>query len=176
MLTFKEAAEQYFKAHEGKWRNPKHRAEFLSSLEEYAFPKIGSLSVGAIDTGLVLSVLEPIWYAKTETADRVRRRIEWVLNWAGVRGHRTGDNPAAWRGRLDQLLPARSQITKTKHHSALSYAEVGEFMRSLRARAGIAARALEFTILTAARTGEVIGATWGEFDLQAGTGRCPQTG
>jgi integrase len=115
-----------------------------------------------IDTALVLKVLEPIWPTKPETASRLRGRIEAVLDWATVRGYRKGENPARWRGHLSKLLPARSRVRKVKHHTALPYAELPDFMVALRAQGGIAARALEFTILTAARTGEAIGATWDE--------------
>ncbi len=166
-VTFKEAARQYFDAHERKWKNAKHRAQFLSTLEAYAYPIIGRLPVAAIDTGLVLKVIEPIWNEKTETASRVRGRIESVLDWATVRGYRTGDNPARWKGHLGEVLPARGQIQKTNHHAALPYTEIGGFVAALRQREGVAARALEFTILTAARTNEVIGALWDEIDFAA---------
>ncbi len=166
-MTFEAAARAYFEQHERKWKNDKHAAQFLSTLKAYAFPKIGKLSVAAIDTGLVLKVLEPIWHEKTETANRVRGRIESVLDWATVRGYRTGDNPARWRGHLAEVLPARGQIQKTEHHAALPFAELPAFMVALAARDGVAARALMFTILTAARTGETIGAEWSEIDLAA---------
>ena len=167
-LTFEEAARQYFDQHERKWRNTKHRAQFLSTLAMYAFPKIGNLPVAAIDVGLVLKVIEPIWQSKTETASRVADRgSRSVLDWATVRGYRSGDNPARWRGHLDNVLPARGRIQKTNHHPALPFTDIPEFMTALGRREGIAARALEFTILTAARTGEVIGATWNEIDLDA---------
>jgi integrase len=125
------------------------------------------LPVGAIDTGLVLKVLEPIWTAKPETAGRVRGRIEAVIDWAKARDYRVGENPARWRGHLDKLLPARSKVRRVKHHPALPYDELPAFMRALRAQEGISARALEFTILTAARTNETIGATWPEINLGA---------
>jgi integrase len=166
-ITFEKAAQAYFDTHERKWRNRKHAAQFLSTLKTYAFPKIGALPVAAIDTGLVLKVIEPIWGDVTETASRVRSRIESVLDWATVRGYRTGDNPARWRGHLSEVLPARGQIQKTNHHAALPFADLPEFLAVLRQRDGVAARALEFTILTAARTGEAIGATWDEIDLKA---------
>jgi integrase len=166
-LAFEEAAQQYFEAHEKKWRNAKHRAQFLSSLRAYAFPKIGRLPVADIDLGLVLKVIEPIWRDKTETANRVRGRIESVLDWAAVRGYRTGENPARWRGHLEHVLPARGRIARPNHHPAMPYADLPAFMLALTQREGVAARALEFAILTAARTGEVIGATWDEIDLAA---------
>jgi len=145
----------------------------MSTLRAYVFPVIGNLSVSATDTGLVLKCLEPIWQAKTETASRVRGRIESVLDWATVRGYRTGDNPARWRGHLENVLPARGQIQKTNHHAAMAFAEMPEFMMALAKREGIAARALEFTILAAARTSEVIGATWDEIDLGEKTWTVP---
>jgi integrase len=177
-LTFEEAARQYFDQHEKKWRNPKHRAQFLSTLATYAFPKIGKLTVGTVDTGQVLRVLEQkhddypdvrLWEAVPETANRVRGRIEVVLDWATVRGLRTGDNPARWRGHLDNVLPARGQIQKPQHHPALPYPDIPAFMGALATREGVAALALGFTILTAARTGEAIGARWREIDLKAKT-------
>jgi integrase len=168
-MTFEQAVRAYFDGHERKWRNAKHRAQFLSTLKTYAFPRIGSLPVAAIDTGLVLKCIEPIWQDKTETASRLRGRIEAVLDWATVRGYRTGDNPARWKGHLAEVLPARGQIQKTNHHAALPYGELPDFMAQLAARGGVAARALEFTILTAARTGEVIGARWDEIDFKAKT-------
>jgi integrase len=165
-LTFEAATRQYFDQHEKKWRRAKHRAQFLSSLMSYAFPKIGSLSVDDIDTGQVLRVIEPIWVRIPESANRLRSRIEAVLDWATVRGYRTGDNPARWRAHLDNVLPSRGSIQKTVHHAALPYPELPEFMAALKLRAGTAARCLEFTILTAARTGEALKATWGEIDLK----------
>lgn len=165
-ITFEAAAQSYFDAHERSWKNAKHRAQFLSTMTAYVYPKIGKLSVAAIDTGLVLKCIEPIWADKTETANRVRGRIEFVLDWATVRGYRTGDNPARWKGHLAEALPARDKIQKTEHHAALSFDELPAFGAELKRREGTAARALEFLILTAARTGEVIGATWDEIDLK----------
>ena len=130
-----------------------------------SIPTIGALPVQAVDTGLVLKVLEPIWTTKPETASRVRGRLESILDFAKVRGYRDGENPARWRGHLDKLLPARSKVREVEHHAALPYAELPAFLASLREQEGIAARALEFLILTAARTGEVIGARWSEIDL-----------
>jgi integrase len=128
---------------------------------------IGKLPVQAVDTGLVMKVIEPLWAAKPETASRLRGRVEVILDWAKVRGYRQGENPARWRGHLDHLLPAKSKIRKVVHHAALPYAKAGAFMTVLRGQHGIAARALEFLILTATRTGETLGATWDEFDLEA---------
>jgi integrase len=172
-LTFEEAAKQYYTQHERKWRNAKHSGQFLSTLRTYAFPKIGRLSIADIDTGQVLRCIEPIWHEKTETASQVRGRIEKVLDWATVRGFRTGDNPARWRGHLSELLPAPEKIQKPKHHASLPWAKLPAFMAGLQERAGSAARALEFAILTAARTGEVIGAQWEEIDLTAGVWSIP---
>lgn len=165
-ITFAKAAERYVAAHKPGWRNAKHADQWENTLETYAEAVIGRLPVADVDTSLVLRVLEPIWTEKPETASRLRGRIEAVLDWATVRGHRTGDNPARWRGHLAALLPARSSVAAVKHHAALPYASIGDFVAEVRKLEGVAARALEFTILTAARTGEVIGATPGEFDLQ----------
>lgn len=164
-ITFKECAGSYIKAHEAGWQNAKHAAQWTSTLKNYAYPTIGGLSVSAIDTGLVMGVLEPIWTVKTETASRVRGRIEAILDWATVRNYRSGENPARWKGHLDYLLPARGKIQKAGHHSALPYEDIKPFVTELRKQEGIAARALEFAILTAGRTGEVIGAKWDEIDL-----------
>jgi integrase len=173
-ITFKECAEKYIEANKAGWRNDKHKDQWASTFNETKrgsrrFPApteaINDLPVAAIDTGLVLQVLEPIWQKTTETASRVRGRIEAVLDWAKVRGYRAGDNPARWKGHLDQVLPARGAIAPVKHRKALPYSELPEFVRSLRAKSGTSARALEFSILTAARTGEVIGVRWSEIDV-----------
>jgi len=164
-VTFKECAARYIASHRAGWRNPKHAAQWEATLATYAEPVIGGLSVQAVDTALVLKVLEPIWTVKSETAGRVRGRIESILDWAKVRGCRAGENPARWRGHLDKLLPARSKVRRVEHHAALPYAELPGFLVSLREQEGIAARALEFAILVSARTGEVIGARWCEMDL-----------
>jgi integrase len=166
-MTFNQCAKAYITAHRAGWRNVKHAAQWTSTLETYASPTFGTLPVQAIDVGLVTKVLEPIWSTKSETASRLRGRIEAVLDWAKVHGYRTGDNPARWRGHLDQLLPARTKVRRVEHHAALPYREMGTFMPALREREALAARALEFAILTAARTGEVINARWDEIDLQA---------
>jgi integrase len=164
-VTFKEAAERYIDAHKAGWKNQKHAAQRGATLEKYAYPLIGELPVQAIDTGLVLKVLEPNWSVKTETATRVRGRVEAILDWAKVRGLRDGENPARWKGHLDNLLPAAAKVQKIKHHAALPFAAMHEFMLTLRAQEGVAARALEFAILTAARTGEVLQARWSEIDI-----------
>jgi integrase len=165
--TFKEAAEQYFKFHSPKWKNFKHRAQFLSTLKTYAYPTLGKLPVAAIDKTLVLKAVQPIWEDKTETASRVRGRIESVLDFAKVSGWRDGENPAAWVGNLEHALPAPGTFAGVKHHAALPFADLLDFVAQLREREGIAAKALEFLILTATRTGEVIGARWSEIDLIA---------
>lgn len=171
--TFKDCAEAYVEAHKVGWKNDKHIKQWSATLETYAYPKLGALPVAAIDTALVQDVLRPIWSAKTETASRVRGRIESVLDWAKVNGYREGENPARWRGHLDKLLPARSKVQKVEHHAALPYAEVGSFMIDLRKRDGISARALEFSVLCASRSGEVRGAKWGEIDLVGKTWTVP---
>ena len=168
-MTFKECAQAYIAAHRAGWKNAKHADQWANTLEAYAYREFGSLNVAHIDTGLVLKVLEPIWSTKTETASRVRGRIESVLDWATVRGYRLGDNPARWRGHLDKLLPKPSKVAKTENHPALPYTQIANFMKSLRAEPGISARALEFIILTAARTSEAINADWSEIDFDAKT-------
>jgi integrase len=164
-ITFKQCAESYIASHRAGWRNEKHKYQWPATLNTYAYPVIGALPVQAVDTALVLKVLEPIWTTKPETAGRVRQRMENILDFAKVRGYRDGENPARWRGHLDKLLPARSKVRDVKHLAALPYAELPAFLANLRAREAIAARALEFLILTAARTGEVIGTRWNEIDL-----------
>ena len=165
-ITFKDAAEAYMEAHKAGWRNAKHRNQWRNSLETYAYPVLGALPVQSVDVALVMRVLEPIWATKTETASRVRGRIESVLDWASARGYRLGENPARWRGHLDNLLPKRSKVQKVKHHPALPYGEVGAFMVGLRRQQGTAASALEFVVLTACRAGEAIGALWGEVNIE----------
>jgi len=164
-ITFQQCADAYIKAHRSAWRSARHADQWSATLSTYVHPVLGALPVQAIDTTLVLKVLEPIWTATPETASRVRGRIESILDWAKVRGYRDGENPARWRGHLDHLLPARSKVQRVKHHAALPYAELPAFMIKLHQREGIAARVLEFCILTAARLGEVTGAKWGEFNL-----------
>jgi len=172
ILTFRQAVEIYAKLHEQKWTS--RRPQFLSSLRQHAFPILGDLPLAVIDTPAVLRVLEPIWISKTETANRVRQRIEAVLDWATASGHRPkGDNPARWKGHLAMILPAPGAIAKVQHHAALPWVEIAAFMGELRGREGVAARALEFAILTAARTNEVIGARWSEIDFSAATWTIP---
>ncbi|MET4161955.1 integrase [Marinobacterium sp. MBR-111] len=166
-ITFEEAAHRCHDARKDEFRNVKHRADWINSLERHAFKHIGSLPVDTIELPHILALLEPIWKTKTETATRVRQRVETVLSWATVAGHRKGDNPARWPDNLDQLLPTPSKIRKVKHHKALPWQDVPGFMVDLRQREGMAARALEFVILTAARSGEVRHATWDEIDLAA---------
>jgi integrase len=166
-ITFRECAERYVASLEASWKNDKHKAQWRATLETYAYPVIGGLAIADIDTGLVLKVLEPIWGVKPETASRVQQRIRRIIDWAKARGYRAGDNPAAWAGHLDKLLPPRRKVRGVNHHPALPYSEIPSFMAELRAREGISARALEITALTALRTGEVIGAEWSEFDTRA---------
>ena len=164
LITFDEAARQYIESHQAGWKSDKHAGQWAATLSTYASPVFGKLPVSAIDTGLVMRVLKPLWSTKTETATRVRGRIEAVLSWAKVYGYRSGENPAQWRGHLDHLLPKRSKVAEVEHHAALPYDALPDFMRDLRERDGVAALALEFTILTAARTSETLNATWDEFD------------
>jgi integrase len=165
-MTFAQCAALYITSHKTAWRNAKHSAQWDATLKTYVYPLIGSLPVAAVDTSLVMKVLQPIWNAKPETASRLRGRIEAILNWATVSEFRTGLNPARWRGHLDNLLPARNKIARVEHHAALPYVDVPAFMVKLLQQEGVAARAFEFLILTAARTGEVIGARWPEINLR----------
>src|SRR5579884_1182827 len=174
-MTFKACAEAYIKAHQAGWRNEVHARQWPSTLAAYVYPIFGDLPVQAVDTALVMKAIEPIWTEKPETASRVRGRIESVLDWATASGFRQGDNPARWRGHLANLLAPKTKVAKAKraetgrseHHAALPYDQIAAFMTKLRVQEGVAARALEFAILTGGRTGEVIGATWNEIDLAA---------
>jgi integrase len=166
-MTFDQCRDAFIEAHKSAWRNAKHRAQWTNSLATYVGPVFGAMPIQRVDVALVMKVLEPIWSTKPETASRVRGRIERVLDWAKVRGFRQGENPARWRGHLDALLPARGKVRKVKHHAALPYDQIGAFMAALRTREAVAARALEVMILTAARTGEVLGARRDEIDFQA---------
>jgi hypothetical protein len=172
-VTFRECAEAYIAANEGAWKNAKHAAQWSSTLKNYVYPHIGGLPVAGVDTGLVLKCIESHWATKTETMSRVRGRIESILDWATVRKYRTGDNPARWTGHLEHVLPAKGKIAKVEHHAALPYAELPDFMRRLREREGVAARALEFAILCASRTNEIIGAEHKEIDFATGTWTIP---
>jgi integrase len=163
--TFDDCVDDFMKARESEWRNPKHRQQWKNTLDTYAGPFMGKLLVGDIGLPHVLKALEPIWHEKTETATRVRGRIEQVLDWATVRGYRAGENPARWKGHLDHLLAKPRKIAKVQHHAAVPVDGVAAFLASLRGIDGMGARALEFAILTAARSGEVRGALWTEFDF-----------
>ncbi len=164
-MSFRACADRYIASHKAGWRNAKHAAQWTATLETYVYPSFGALPVQGVDVGLVMKAIEPIWATKPETAGRVRGRIEAILDWASARGYRQGENPARWRGHLENLLPKRSKVRRVEHHAALPYPEIAAFMSELRQQEGVAARALEFAILTAARTGEVIGARWDEFNL-----------
>ncbi len=163
-VTFKAVAETYIGANEASWRNDKHRQQWRNTLASYVYPVMGELPVTDIATAHVLTILEPIWQDKPETAARIRGRIETVLDAAKARGYREGENPARWRGHIAQILPPRSRLTRG-HHKAMPYEAVPAFMAKLREREAMAALALEFVILTATRTSEVLGATWAEVDL-----------
>lgn len=171
--TFAECAAEYIERHRDTWSNAKHTAQWTSTLEAYAFPAMGHLLVSDVGQVHVLAALEPIWKTKTETASRLRGRIESVLDYATARKYRVGENPARWKGHLEQLLPAPGKITKVEHHRALPVDGMAAFMAQLRKQAGMAAKALELAILCASRSGEVRGATWGEFDLHAGIWTIP---
>lgn len=165
--TFEQAAEDYIRAKRGEWRNSKHASQWSNTLRDYAFPVIGNLPVNEIELDHILRILRPLWQSKTETASRLRGRIESVLSAAKTLGYRTGENPALWRGNLENLLSKPEKTKKAGHHATLPYAEVPVFMAEGRRLGSISARALEFTVLTAARTGEVLNATWDEFSLES---------
>jgi integrase len=165
-MTFDECRDAYINAQAASWQNAKHRQQWINTLKTYCSPVFGRIAVQAVDVTLVMKVLDSIWSTKPETASRLRGRIESILDWAKVCGLRTGENPARWRGHLNYLLPARSKVRRVKHHAALSYPQISTYLEELHAQKGVAAKALEFLILTAARTGEVIGARWEEIDLQ----------
>ena len=173
--NFEECADAYIDANRAGWKNEKHAQQWQNTLATYVHPKFGHLPVASIDTGMVLDVLQQsvgssgqtLWLNKTETASRLRGRIESILDWATFRGYRQGNNPARWKGHLEHELPARNKVQKVEHHAALPYAEIPAFMAELRLKEGVSARALEFAILTAARSGEVRGAKWSEIDLDA---------
>lgn len=172
-LTFEKAVDKFLESKLTEFRNPKHRDQWRSTLRTYANPELGKMLVGDIGVPDVLRVLEPIWQTKTETATRVRGRIEGVLSWATVAGHREGDNPARWKGNLDAILPKPSKVAKVTNHPALSISDVVPWFADLQKRDGMAARALEFMTLTATRSGEIRGATWAEIDLEVGLWTIP---
>ncbi|TFZ05042.1 tyrosine-type recombinase/integrase [Ramlibacter rhizophilus] len=163
--TFQQCARAYIDAKSPEWSNPKHASQWTNTLETYAYPVMGELLVGDVALPQVLDVLRPIWQVKTETAVRLRGRIEAVLDWATVHRYREGPNPARWKGHLDKLLAAPTKVAKVQHHKALPADAVPDFFGALRQQTGLGARALEFAILTASRSGEVRGATWGEISL-----------
>jgi integrase len=172
-LTFEGAATQCIAAKSHEWRSAKHAAQWTATLEAYAYPSLGKLPVAQVTTEAVLRVLDPIWTTKTETATRVRQRIETVLDWAKARKLISGDNPASLKGGLGQLLPKARKVTKVQHQPALPYLETYAFVQALRSKRGIGPRALEFLLLTAARSSEVVKATWDEFDLDTGVWTIP---
>jgi integrase len=165
LVTFAQCAEQYIDSHEAGWKGTKHARDWRGSLAKYAYPIIGALPVAAVDLALTKKVLEPIWKTKTKTAVDVRSRIELVLNWAKIHGYRDGENPARWKGHLENVLPKPSKIAKVKHHTAMPYDDVPAFMVALREKTDAGARALEWTILSAARSEETLGAEWSEIDI-----------
>jgi integrase len=164
-ITFEEAATAYMAAHEASWKNAKHREQWRNTLKGLAYPTVGKLAVQDIQVAHVLAILEPIWKDRTETASRLRGRLELVLDWATARGYREGLNPARWRGHLDKMLAAPKKLKPGGHMAALPVDQLGAFMLRLRAVGGQGARALEFAVLTAMRSGEVRGACWSEIDL-----------
>lgn len=174
-ITFARAAEKFLTSKTREFRNAKHAAQWSTTIEKYANPVIGTLPVDRVELAHIVELLnrDNLWIEKTETASRVRGRVEAVLNWATVSGYRSGPNPAQWRGNLDAVLPKPSKVKQTEHFKALPISELPGFMADLRKREGTGARALEFTILTAARSGEVRGATWSEIDLEARTWTVP---
>ena len=165
--TFATCAEAYIEAHQAGWSNAKHAGQWRATLATYAYPVFAETPVGAIDLDLVVKALKPIWTDKPETASRLRGRIESILDYATTQGWRQGDNPARWKGFLENLLPAKGRIARVAHHPALKWRDLPSFMAELAQQEGVAARALAFTILTASRSGETIGATWSEIDLAA---------
>lgn len=166
LITFSEAMDRFLEDRGAEWRNSKHKQQWENTLTTYAVPTLGSLHVKDIGLAHILNVLRPIWKTKTETASRLRGRIENILDWAKVHGYRETENPARWKGNLDKVLSAPTKTKVVKHHPALPYAGIGSFMEALTARPGIAAQALQYCILTAGRSGEVRGATWREIDLR----------
>lgn len=173
LMTFEQCARAYVEAHAPGWRNVKHARQWSSTLERYAFPVFGAVAVGDVTRHMVLQVIEPLWKTRTETASRLRARIESVLDWGAARGLRDGDNAARWKGALEKLLPPRAKIAPVEHRPSMPYGEVGAFLERLRAKPSAAADCLEFTILTACRSGEARGARWCEIDLATATWALP---
>jgi integrase len=173
VMTFKAAAETYIAAHETSWKNPKHRQQWRNTLEAYAYPVIGAVAVADVDQAMVMAILDPIWRDKTETASRLRGRLEAVLDWATVRGHRKGENPARWRGHLQKALPARAKAQKVKHHAAIAFEAMPTFWQALQERAGAGADCLAFTVLTLPRSGEARRSVWVEIDMAEGVWTIP---
>ena len=183
-LTFAEACDGFLAAHSAGWRSPKHGRQWTSTLATYALPVLGALPLQTIDTNLVVQVLEPIWTTIPDTSSRLRGRVEAILSWGSAKGYRSGDNPARWKNHLDHLLPSVGKVRTTKHHAALPYADVPRFVTKLRQQPGIAARALEFLVLTAVRTGDLIGHAnrtdsppmrWTDVDLEHKLWTIPRT-
>lgn len=172
-LKFSEAAEIYINSQQPIWRNTKHVQQWRTTLHTYAFPVMGQLPLNEITQAHVLQVLEPIWKDKTETASRVRGRIESVIDWAIAKGHRTASNPARWKGLLDKILPPPGKISKTDHHKAIAYVQLPAFMQQLQTQESTGGIALQLLILTATRSGEIRGARWDEFDLTEGIWTIP---
>lgn len=168
-ITFKQCAEKLIHSKRGGWKNAKHAQQWENTLAAYVYPHIGDLPTSSIDTAAVRKCIDPIWSTKTETANRVRQRIEAVMDWAKTHGHRTGDNPAAWHGHLEHVMAEPVKLKNRKNHAALAVNEISSFTASIRKHPGTSARALEFLILTAARTREVTEATWAEIDFEKAT-------
>lgn len=166
---FKECAQEYVEAHKASWKNQKHVSQWENTLKEYAYPILGDVPIRKVDTEHILDVLQPIWKTKTETASRLRGRMEAILDWAAVKLYREGPNPARWKGHLKFQLPLPSKVKKVKHHPALPYDELPDFMKALQSDNGVAALALQFTILTVARTSETLLMDWTEVDLKKKT-------
>lgn len=172
-ISFKEGMDLFLESNKSGWRNKKHQDQWSSSLDRYAVPTIGKLNIGSVGIAEITQILEPIWAEKVETASRLRGRIERILDWARVRGYRNGDNPARWRGNLDKLLPARSKVSRVSHHAAVPIDDLPKVYQRLGQIPGVASLALRFVILTAARAGEVTGATWNEIDVENGVWTVP---
>lgn len=165
-MTFDACAKAYIESQRVAWKNAKHADQWTNTIETYASPVIGKMFVDEITTNLIMKIIEPIWIKKTETASRVRGRVELVLNWATVRGLRSGENPARWRGHLDNLLPKRSLVQKVTHHKAMPYALISDLMNTIKTQNDVSSLALQFLILTATRTNETLNARWSEIDLE----------